>query len=452
MAYTITKVWDVAGSLPGQRIELKLEFHKRACRKVTVKYEFEVRSLGYEHFGPSQRWNKTTIWIHGIPFTWTYNLFGDRVVWRKTGDFTIDGVEDALRLMRIEFLNERLGNFGSDPYTTGVITREILGNLEILENDRFDLSFHHGFEDDTIRDLPPRMYDYWGRNVIIPLAPPIDPSGRYRCIGWTHVPPTPGMINLAKPLYKLGDPHLLEKSLKLYACWEPLPHKWEFFLDEAFKDVFYHRPGEFPNPINPFTGQWIDLPDLRHLHDKFGRSVYFKPGYEFGGWYWYDRKGILHHGFRCNEPYPVRFWPYWIPKRLEIVFDFGWGMHQIIRTFLPNEAFRFLDIMYNPEGKLIPGPTMIRPGFQLIGWTVEPVPTHIWYRPGMKIPPPNFWFDFNGIIHFTKRIVVHAVWIKLSDAYVYTKGKWLLAAPFVYTEDHWNLAHADIYTRDDWRM
>lgn len=477
MARTITKVWEYAGTEPGQRISLTLTYHERRCRKVLVDYEFEVESLGFERYSPVQRWNKTTIWIHGTPFFWTYNLYGERIVWRKTGTFEIDDVEDVLTLLNIEFMNERLGDFGSDPYTTGVIARMTLGQLEILANEQFHLEFRNGFYEDTIRDIPPVMYAYWGRNFVVPKAPPIDPSGRYKCIGWTHVPPADHVINVAKPTYYPGDTYLMDRHLILYACWEPLPRRWEFYTDETCKEMFFHRPSEFPNPISFIPGKPYELPDLGKLYRTYNRSIYYRQGYIFAGWYWYDRHGILRHGLVCDDPYDCKFWPMWVVGNLEIEFDFGFDNHRIIKVFKYDEEFNFSSMLINVSGIRVTSPDKIRPGYTLVGWTTE-----VFTKPLLQVEveallgmtlaaavsiatagtlfvellPVFFLYSFICSLRFsTTRIVLHAVWQYNPNVFIYSFGDWRPAVPYVYTEKlpipGWYSADVGIYTDNDWK-
>lgn len=477
MFNSLTKEWEIAGSDPGQKIKLTIIYLRRVCRKVTVKYMFEVESLGVERFKPSERWNKSTLYVNDTPISWTYNLFGDRVRWKTEGELAIDNVGDPVVRLEVKYINERLGNVGSDKYTTGVIKLTSVGYVEIDPNSLFKVSFKGAFEDTTITELPNQVYDYWGRPIIVPPAPPVDPSGRYKCIGWGTEYSGYG-VNLNKPTIPLGGTVLPDSDMALYACWEALPHKWRFYTDSTLDELFLTNQKEFPNPIMHKPGESIKLPDLAELDAKYDRLAYRRRGYKFAGWYWYDRRGVLQHGEYCDEPYECRFWPMWVANNIEIEFNFGFNNHKIIRTFKYDKDLDLSKIMIDTKGNLVSSPDRIRPGYTLVGWTMKVMPdplhkaeveallgmtlataaTLITYTIQGGIYPTQialYLYAFMGLIDTPKtRITLYAVWQYLPDAYVYTEGAWRYAVPYVYTEageePGWKLCSVSTFHDNRW--
>lgn len=497
MAAKITKTWDKAGYLPGQKQKLTIEFKSRSGNTVYVNYTLDVKSLGNDRYYYSERHNEFHIFQpkSSIRVTRTYQLRGYPKNGTYTGSFNITNVGNTVTSLDFYYENKRIWvkhtNPG-DPRSTGVVKKTHIGSLPIPANTLHSVTFK-----DIINNKEYKYSCYHDNNFTIPN---LDlSSDKYTFEGWTTVDYTQGMtgydipnvtIEGIEPTIKTNNTVKITSNITYYSVWKPKICSYNFYWYDNSKILF-----QWPHKWGTFT----TLPDLdKEIKYKDNNSAIVKssfpyPGYNFSGWRAFSPTGLYYSpNSSCNEwnETGVDFYPEKTAKLNKIRFkikDKNLPNNELLFDYYTDDNFE----MRSPLDELNTSEIFIKPGYKLIGWiTISPkvLQDRTKYKDILDnkegIAFPNCGYNlynlsFNGKYYENGELRVYPTNGKIvfnyddfieddefpypylnlypyyeyyTTIYIYDNNEWKLAMPYIYDGDKWDMALSYIYDSNKWKL
>lgn len=448
-----------AGYDPGQKQSLKVTFKSRDEGKVVVHYEFHAKSLGYDSFTYSERHNKVTIWVGGKSKSFTYQAHGSSASRSESGNITITGVKNDVTSLTVQYRNQRIWvNAPSDawsPRSTGVHSKSTIGHLTIPEAAKYDITYNGGYKNGSLSDLPSNKKNVYSGTTCKVSSNKVKDNNNHYVFRNGYTTSLKGNVNVQQPdsKYNIGDEFKLTKDLTLYACWTPQTYTYNFY--SSYADGKYGTKWPLSSTYT-YTKAAAILPNLNNYTDNnTTKNEYYKEGYNFIGWDSAKGQILVSNGLSCTFDANTNFYPIWKPITTNIRFNFGFIKPNTQEQYIETVSYKYDDLFDFRTLYKDTSPTLVRPGYKLMGWTTDKSKANIIYNPFqsegvlykldtrdyIKIPSSmnNRAFENNGLD-------LYAIWEYYTTAYVYTDNEWKLALPYVYTDNEWKIALAYTYT------
>lgn len=481
----ISKIWNKAGSLPGQYQKLTLQYVDREKDNVKVHWTLYVSSLGYDYYNYDTRHNKFNIYCLGkVQASGTYQLYGQGASKTFSGDFTVNGVSGSDDDLTFQYENIRVWNKKTnsyDPRSTGVVNKTSVGTLTIPKAKFHDVDF------DLV--VSPNIYHYGCYHDDTFTIPKLSPTTHYfNFIGWTLENYMEGKkkdrlidaLKSAKVQYTSGKKIKVSKNIDFYAVWRPKSCTYKF----------YGYDGKLIDSVQHEFGSQTKLPNLDS--DTYKNGKYKVAGYTFRGWQCRRTNGVKKFysvdslEFKTCDEFTlttsnsgiVSFYAKNNADENTVVFHFP---NNTLYNFdyETNDKFNMevgLD-KYCTDNRL-PANTIeeksikINVGYKLVGWSTifmkEPAKPNEAYK--KFAAKDNYYvgnrnktetyrvYPISGDVvleyqDFDKKTLhLYPYYEYYTTIYVYVQNEWKLAMPYVYTQDGWKPSLPYCYTQDGWKI
>ena len=479
----ITKHWDDAGSRPGQRQDLTIEFVSRKGNKVKIKWELKVRSNGTDMYDYHTRHNSARIYSpkDNRRSSQSYQAKGHKDHASVSDSFTME-VENETSKIDFWYKNKRVWVKHTDAYeprSTGVVDKTKVGTLEIPKNVKHTIKFDWVISD-TVKE-----YKVWDQNSF--TIPNLSPNSKYYDFkGWTTKKYDNKLseIKKAKVDVKAGKKiDSVENNITYYAVWRP----------KTIVYCFYDKGSRAGNPsyrIKHTYGTPTKMPDGDNVPTSIikNSTKYRVPGYTFKHWVLYRndagaiRSKTYKPGSKCSE-WPTKGLNYvvFIPQRdpdpntIEFLFKNPNDDKRVFskgdsgEAYYTDSKFNMSKALTNSSGEKKFTDITAWPGYKLVGWSTTPLTIAM---PGKSLSigkhsssadekaskaftiyPTSGTIDKFDYSYFSKhKLTLYGYYEYYTTTYVYTKDGWKLAMPYVYTKDGWKMALSYVYTKDGWKI
>lgn len=463
----ISKSWSCAGSLPGQRQKLTIEFVSRDADVVKIKWKLSVHSLGYDYYNYNSRHNKATIYCGKDTKrdSWSYQAYGSYASRSHTETFTITGVGNATDELKFYYSNVRCwpGHSNSwDPRSTGVVSKTKVGELSIPTNKQYIINFV-----DTVNNKTYSYKCYYKDDFTVPN---INPSSNYYTYhGWST---TNGASSAS--IYNGGKIKSVKSNLTYYSVVKPRVCDYNF----------YDKNKKLITTIKHTYGTSTTVPNL-DTYKVQSAYPYKIPGYTFSGWTSGDN--FYKPSTKCSKwvgaGSDVNFYPNYVAQTNKIIFALN-----------PEKVYKYKTDAKFEMGQPLTGTSAIavNPGYKLVGWCTK-APSVLansvngFPEKGIALPGQGYnitglnktgtyytgngyriypisgqvvfnYADFKAIsppeaAYDGNQLKLYPYYEYYTTSYVYVDGKWRLAMPYIYTENGWKMALSYVYAPDNkWKL
>ena len=472
----ITKHWDDAGSRPGQKQDLEIEFVSRSGNSVKIKWELKVKSNGTDNYDYSTRHNSARIYHPKDTrvSTETYQAKGYKASRTVSDTFTLNNIGNETDKIDFWYKNKRIWVKHTDaeePRSTGVVDKTHVGTLSIPKNSQYDMKFIYVVSDTK------KTYSCWhSNNFTIPRLSPS--SNTYTFQGWTEKKYSNNLDSIKKASASIYAGNIIKNVTSnhtYYAVWRPRMCDYKFLdYSGGWAYTESHTYG------SPNTMKNLDTAGPRNNVGRFRI-----PGYSFDYWeaivngisYTYKAGNtsnlwppnmssssvIVFKSYKKPDPNTLKF--NFLNNNLDVkIFD----KNNKNEAYYTDSKFDMSRALMSVNGKNFTDITA-KPGYKLIGWSTTPLsiaqPTK-GLKPGNhrsgedKKATKNFVIypasgeinKFNYSYFNDHTLNLYAYYEYYTTSYVYTKDGWKLAMPYVYTKDGWKMALSYIYTKDGWKL
>lgn len=466
---SIKKHWDDAGSRPGQRQDLTIEFVSRSGNSVKIHWELKVRSNGTDMYDYSTRHNSARIYSPKDTRVSkkNYQAKGHKDHASVSDTFTLHNIDNETDKIDFWYKNKRVWAKHTDAYeprSTGVVDKTHVGTLSIPKNVKYKITFDYIISD-TVKE-----YSCWyGNNFTIPNLSPS--SKRFFFEGWTTKKYSNNLTAIKNAKATVQSGKVLDNvtsNHSYYAVWKPQTRVY----------CFYAKGSRNGNPSLKKThtyGTPTTMPDADTMNN--GKHKY--PGYTFK--YWISKETNKHYKAKSecsewvNDTGHINFVAHVEPDPNTVEFQFL-NPDKNIRTFkkdskeayYTDSEFDMSKALTNASGSKRFNTVSAWPGYKLVGWSTTPLSIA---QPGksLKVGKHTSGADKLATKVFTiypvsgkqvfdydyfkdHKLVLYAYYEYYTTCYVYTEEGWKLAMPYVYTEEGWKMALTYVYTEEGWKL